>query len=152
MPDLIRHPDVAPTKSGTISKIGSRFSAGTLDSVARDQIFIGAAISQASTLGVAITMGGAVLFPEEQFPWIHSTIFLSAMAVIFSVIAASITGHGGASGRESHEAVTGWVFLISSSLSILLVSRSPHGWKRSIDSFLRASLERPPSTCGSLGD
>jgi ABC-type Mn2+/Zn2+ transport system permease subunit len=95
--------------------------------VARDQIFIGAAISQASTLGVALTMGAAVFFPEEQFPWIHSTLFLSAMAVIFSVIAASITGHGGAEGKESHEAVTGWVFLISSSLSILLVSRSPHG-------------------------
>lgn len=95
--------------------------------VARDQIFIGAAISQTSTLGVALTMGISVLFPEDQFPWIHSTIFLSAMAVLFSVIAASITGHGGASGRESHEAVTGWVFLISSSLSILLVSHSPHG-------------------------
>jgi len=95
--------------------------------VARDQIFIGAAISQASTLGVALTMGASVFFPEEQFPWIHSTIFLSAMAVIFSVIGASITGHGGASGRESHEAITGWVFLISSSLSILLVSHSPHG-------------------------
>ncbi len=95
--------------------------------VARDQIFIGAAISQASTLGVALTMGVAVFFPEEQFPWIHSTIFLSAMAVIFSVIAASITGHGGASGRESHEAITGWIFLISASLSILLVSHSPHG-------------------------
>lgn len=95
--------------------------------VARDQIFIGAAISQASTLGVALTMGASVFFPEEQFPWIHSTLVLSAMAVIFSVIAASITGHGGASGRESHEAITGWVFLISSSLSILLVSHSPHG-------------------------
>src|SRR5512143_1290426 len=95
--------------------------------VARDQIFIGAAISQASTLGVALTMGAAALLPEERFPWLHSTVFLSAMAVIFSVVAASITGHGGASGKESHEAITGWVFLVSSSLSILLVSHSPHG-------------------------
>jgi ABC-type Mn2+/Zn2+ transport system permease subunit len=95
--------------------------------VGRDQIFIGAAISQASTLGVALAMGATALFPEDQFPWIHSTIFLSAMAVIFSVIAASITGQGGASGKESHEAITGWVFLISASLSILIVSHSPHG-------------------------
>jgi ABC-type Mn2+/Zn2+ transport system permease subunit len=95
--------------------------------VARDQIFIGAAISQASTLGVALTMGAAVLFPEDHYPWLHSTIFLSAMAVIFSVMAASITGEGGASGKESHEAITGWVFLISASLSILIVSHSPHG-------------------------
>jgi zinc/manganese transport system permease protein len=95
--------------------------------VARDQIFIGAAISQASSLGVAFSIGAAALFPEERFPWLHSTIFPSAMAVIFSVIASSITGHGSGSGKESHEAVTGWVFLISSSLSILLVSHSPHG-------------------------
>ncbi len=95
--------------------------------VARDQIFIGAAISQASTLGVALTLGTTLLFPEDEFPWLHSTIFLSGMAVIFSVIAASITGHGRSSGKESHEAITGWVFLISSSLSILVVSHSPHG-------------------------
>ncbi len=95
--------------------------------VARDQIFIGAAISQASTLGVALTLGTTLLFPENQFPWLNSTIFLSGMAVIFSVIGASITGHKGASGKESPEAITGWVFLISSSLSILVVSHSPHG-------------------------
>ncbi len=95
--------------------------------VARDQIFIGAAISQASTLGIAVAMGATVLFPEDRFPWLHSMVFPSAMAVIFSVIASSITSHGGGSGRESREAITGWVFLISSTLSILLVSHSPHG-------------------------
>jgi ABC-type Mn2+/Zn2+ transport system permease subunit len=47
--------------------------------------------------------------------------------VIFSILAASITGRGGETGRESHEAITGWVFLISASLSILIVSHSPHG-------------------------
>ena len=49
------------------------------------------------------------------------------MAVIFSILAASITGRGGETGKESHEAITGWVFLISASLSILIVSHSPHG-------------------------
>jgi zinc transport system permease protein len=95
--------------------------------VARDQIFIGAAISQASTLGVAVGLGTTLLLSEDQFPWLHSTIFLSGMAVVFSVIAASITGRGRTSGKESHEAITGWVFLLSSSLSILVVSHSPHG-------------------------
>jgi len=95
--------------------------------VARDQIFIGAAVSQASTLGIAVTMWAALVFHLERFSWFQSDIFLSAMAVIFSILAASITGRGGETGRESHEAITGWVFLISASLSILIVSHSPHG-------------------------
>jgi len=95
--------------------------------VARDQIFIGAAVSQASTLGIALTMWASVVFHLEQFSWFESDVFFSAMAVIFSILAASITGRGGETGRESHEAITGWVFLISASLSILIVSHSPHG-------------------------
>ncbi len=95
--------------------------------VARDQIFIGAAVSQASTLGIALTMWAALVFQLERFPWFQSDVFFSAMAVIFSILAASITGRGGETGKESHEAITGWVFLISASLSILIVSHSPHG-------------------------
>ena len=95
--------------------------------VARDQIFIGAAVSQASTLGIALTMWAALVFQLERFSWFQSDVFFSAMAVIFSILAASITGRGGETGKESHEAITGWVFLISASLSILIVSHSPHG-------------------------
>ena len=95
--------------------------------VARDQIFIGAAVSQASTFGIALTMWAALVFQLERFSWFQSDVFFSAMAVIFSILAASITGRGGETGKESHEAITGWVFLISASLSILIVSHSPHG-------------------------
>jgi len=95
--------------------------------VARDQIFIGAAVSQASTLGIALTMWASVVFHLERFSWFQSDVFFSVMAVIFSILAASITGRGGETGKESHEAITGWVFLISASLSILIVSHSPHG-------------------------
>jgi ABC-type Mn2+/Zn2+ transport system permease subunit len=95
--------------------------------VARDQIFIGAAISQASTLGIALTMWAATLPFLGQIGWLQSDLFLSAMAVAFSVLAASLTGRAGEIGKESHEAITGWVFLISASLSILIVSHSPHG-------------------------
>jgi len=95
--------------------------------VARDQIFIGAAVSQASTLGIALIMWASVVFHLERFSWFQSDVFFSAMAVIFSILAASITGRGGETGKESHEAITGWVFLISASLSILIVSHSPHG-------------------------
>jgi ABC-type Mn2+/Zn2+ transport system permease subunit len=95
--------------------------------VARDQIFIGAAMSQASTLGIALTMWAAASLHLEELSWFHADLFFSAMAVVFSVIAASMTAQGGRTGRESHEAITGWVFLISGSLSILIVSHSPHG-------------------------
>jgi ABC-type Mn2+/Zn2+ transport system permease subunit len=95
--------------------------------VARDQIFIGAAISQASTLGIALTMWAAGVPSLEQFSWFRSDAFFSAMAVVFSVMAASVTAQGGQTERESQEAITGWVFLISASLSILIVSHSPHG-------------------------
>jgi ABC-type Mn2+/Zn2+ transport system permease subunit len=95
--------------------------------VARDQIFIGAAISQASTLGIALAMWIGVWAAPATLPWFRSDGFLSSMAVAFSVIAALITTRGGEELRESHEAITGWVFLVSASLSILIVSHSPHG-------------------------
>ena len=81
--------------------------------VARDQIFIGAAVSQASTLGIALTMWAALVFQLDRLSGFQSDVFFSAMAVIFSILTASITGRGGGeTGKESHEAITGWVFLI----------------------------------------
>jgi ABC-type Mn2+/Zn2+ transport system permease subunit len=49
------------------------------------------------------------------------------MAVSFAVLAALLTTCRGQSGGESHEALTGWVFLGSASLAILVVAHSPHG-------------------------
>ncbi|HEX9868865.1 MAG TPA: iron chelate uptake ABC transporter family permease subunit [Candidatus Tectomicrobia bacterium] len=95
--------------------------------VARDQIFIGAAVSQASTLGIALALGLGSWAATEALEWLHADAFLSAMAVVFSVLAALLTARGGEGAKESHEAVTGWVFLLSASGSILTVSHSPHG-------------------------
>jgi ABC-type Mn2+/Zn2+ transport system permease subunit len=95
--------------------------------VARDQIFIGAAVSQASTLGIALALGLGSWAATEALDWLHADAFLSAMAVVFSVLAALLTARSGEGGKESHEAVTGWVFLISASGAILIVSHSPHG-------------------------
>lgn len=91
--------------------------------VARDQIFIGAAISQASTLGIALALSIAGMTP---LAWLHSDVFQATMAVMFSMAAALITARGGPAGRESHEAITGWVFLGSAALSVLVVSHSPY--------------------------
>ena len=95
--------------------------------VARDQIFIGAAVSQASTLGIALALGVGSWTASQALDWLHADAFLSAMAVVFSVVAALLTARGGDTGKESHEAVTGWVFLASASGAILIVSHSPHG-------------------------
>jgi ABC-type Mn2+/Zn2+ transport system permease subunit len=95
--------------------------------VARDQIFIGVAVSQASTLGIALGLSLSTFIGTEAVAWLDSDGFLSLMAVGFAILAALLTTRGGSSGRESHEALTGWVFLLSASVSILLVAHSPHG-------------------------
>jgi ABC-type Mn2+/Zn2+ transport system permease subunit len=95
--------------------------------VARDQIFLGAAVSQAATLGIAVTLVLGELLSGEHFVWLRSDSALSGMAVSFSVLAALLTTRRGQSGDPSHEALTGWVFLGSASLAILIVAHSPHG-------------------------
>jgi len=94
--------------------------------VARDQIFVGAAISQASTLGIALGMCvGAALVPEGSV-W-RSDHFLSVVAVVCAVVAALLIARSEAVGKESHEAVTGFVYLFGASVSVLVIARSPHG-------------------------
>jgi len=93
--------------------------------VARDQIFIGAAVSQASTLGIALALRVGDLL-SRQAAWLRHQGFLTVMAVVSSTVAAVVTMRRG-EGRNSHEALTGWVFLFSSSAAILIVANSPHG-------------------------
>ena len=95
--------------------------------VARNQIFIGAAVTEASTLGIAVAFWMGTVAGTHDSPWLHSDFFLSAMAVGFSILATLLTARSQRAGGESHEAVTGWVFLLAASGSILLVAHSPHG-------------------------
>jgi ABC-type Mn2+/Zn2+ transport system permease subunit len=103
--------------------------------VARDQVFLGAAVSQASTLGIALALCASGVFPlHSATPGLsHSTSWLCcdstqvAMAVAFSILAALVTSRADRAKHESHEAITGWVFLISASLSVLAVAHSPFG-------------------------
>jgi len=107
--------------------------------VARDQIFIGIAISQASTLGIALGMGAGMWLELHHVTWLGFDGFLSATAVLFAILAALLTARRSEAGGESHEAMTGWVFLISASLSILLVAHTPHGLDE-IQRLLSSSL------------
>ena len=103
--------------------------------VSRDQIFIGAAVSQASTLGIALALCMSGSFPvhnaESWLPhsmtWICCDGLQPLMAVVFSILAAMLTAQASRAKHESHEAITGWIFLISTSLSVLVVAHSPHG-------------------------
>lgn len=95
--------------------------------VAKDQIFLGAAVAEASTLGVALGMWLTSVGPFHGVEWMESDLFLSLLAGASSVAATLLTSRSGRWGRESTEAVTGWVFLAAASFAILLVSHSPHG-------------------------
>jgi len=103
--------------------------------VARDQVFLGAAVSQASTLGIALALCASGVFPLHSATGAlaHSTSWLccdtsqAVMAIAFSMLAALVTARASRGQRESHEAITGWVFLISASLSVLAVAHSPYG-------------------------
>jgi ABC-type Mn2+/Zn2+ transport system permease subunit len=93
--------------------------------VARDQIFIGAAVAQASTLGVAVALwlGGLAALGSE---WFEGDALRSGFAVGFALLATLVTSRGG--GRQaSHEAITGWVFLLAAGGATLLLAHSPHG-------------------------
>ena len=108
--------------------------------VARDQIFIGAAVSQASMLGIAVGMwlGGAMTH-EAHSVW-QTDLFHSVMGGLFAVIAALLTASGErGGGKETHEAITGWIFIVSISLSILLMAHSPIGMEK-INGLLSSTI------------
>lgn len=91
--------------------------------VARDQIFLGAAVAQASTLGIAL---GMAIAPRIAASGASEHVLLLTGSSLFAVLASWIPSRArGAS--ETYEAITGWIFLASSSLSILTMAASPHG-------------------------
>jgi len=95
--------------------------------VARDQIFLGAAIAQTSMLGitVGIRFGGALLggAASGRAADLLHTAFGGAFAVGGAMLVATDDGRRG----ESREALIGWLFLAGASLSVLTVAHSPHG-------------------------
>jgi ABC-type Mn2+/Zn2+ transport system permease subunit len=95
--------------------------------VARNQIFLGAAVSQASTLGIALAMWAGTLVASSDTHHDEAHGMAMSMSVAFSVLAAWITAGHRRSETESREAVTGWVFLFASSAAVLVVAHSPMG-------------------------
>ena len=104
--------------------------------VARDQIFIGAAVAQASALGIAVGLWSGGLL---GIGWLGGDVFLASVAVVFAVSAALVTAKGGTAGVESAEVITGWVFLGSAALSVLLLAHGPYSM-RQIQRVLTSTL------------
>lgn len=92
--------------------------------VAREQIFLGVAVSQASALGIAVAL---VLGVEPVGAGALEEFASSGLAVLAAVATALVSARVPREGGESPEAVTGFVFLLAASLPTLLLSRSPHG-------------------------
>jgi ABC-type Mn2+/Zn2+ transport system permease subunit len=93
--------------------------------VARDQIFLGAAVAQASTLGVALALRFGAATGAASF--VESGAAPTLLAVLASIATAWLAARVAEGRAESQEAVTGWVFLLAGSLPVLLLARSPHG-------------------------
>jgi ABC-type Mn2+/Zn2+ transport system permease subunit len=85
--------------------------------VARDQVFLAAAVSQASTLGVAIGL---------FLGWTNPAL----LAAAFSVAAALYINHRDGREGTTHQETTGWVFLFASALAILLLVKQPFSLKQ----------------------
>lgn len=90
--------------------------------VARAQVFIAAAVAQASLLGLALDT-------------LLNTGQPAAFAVACSILAALATGTRAQRGGTSHEEVTAWIFLVGASGSTLLLAKHPNGLK-----FVQATI------------
>jgi ABC-type Mn2+/Zn2+ transport system permease subunit len=95
--------------------------------VSRDQIFVGVAMSQASMLGIALSMWAGSTLAATAFAWVGSEDTSALWAIVFSIGCALAAARAESRGGETHEAITGWIFLAAGSISILILAHSPHG-------------------------
>jgi ABC-type Mn2+/Zn2+ transport system permease subunit len=95
--------------------------------VARDQIFFGAAVSQASMLGVALALWLGSSSAAAHLTWLEADRLPAVFAVAASIATAWLVARGSESKTESAEAITGWVFLLAASYPVLMLAHSPHG-------------------------
>lgn len=92
--------------------------------VAREQVFLGAAIGQASTLGIAALLWLAGVL---GWPALESRLAADVAAVTASVTTALLSATPRRLGGATAEARTAWIFLLAASLPVLLLAHSPHG-------------------------
>jgi ABC-type Mn2+/Zn2+ transport system permease subunit len=91
--------------------------------VARDQVFLAAAIGQAGTLGIAFAtwLGASVATAG------HTDALALPAALAFAVLAAGLATRSGVRGGEQAQAREAFAFLLGGAGSMLLLARHPHG-------------------------
>jgi ABC-type Mn2+/Zn2+ transport system permease subunit len=94
--------------------------------VIRDQIFLGAAVSQSSVLGIAVAVCAGGLPQLADCAWCHDDWTHTLAGGVFAIAGSLLTATGTLR-HETHESLTGWVFLTSSCFAVLLLAHSPHG-------------------------
>lgn len=108
--------------------------------VAREQIFIGAAVAQASTVGVAAGLWLVAALPaEDAHGHDAGSAIPGACAALAAIAAALAISSGRRNGHGSPESRTGWIWLASSAGTVLLLSASPHG-AHGIERLIASSL------------
>lgn len=96
--------------------------------VVRDQVFLGAAVSQASLLGIALGIWlDTFATGRESLEWMATDTTHSLMGGLLAVAGSLAIAAAAPRLRESREALIGWIFLVGASLSVLVVSGTPHG-------------------------
>ena len=94
--------------------------------VAKDQIFVGAAVTQAAMFGVGI----GLWIPHTGFAnlvqFVNQDLLIAAIAIFFAVFATCLTASAHFHGQTA-EALTGWIFLFSMSATIVLLFHTPIG-------------------------
>ncbi|HEX5054008.1 MAG TPA: metal ABC transporter permease [Planctomycetota bacterium] len=94
--------------------------------VLRHQMFLGAAIGQAATLGIAIGIWLG-LAPAVAASSSHSETFALLLAAGAGSLTAVVAMRALSTTGSQLEARSVWVFLGGASLSVLLTSKQPHG-------------------------
>ena len=117
----------------------------------RNQIFLGAAASEMSALGVAVALLCGFAPPHhhgahaghghgaESVPSWMERVDGPAWAALLFAVATCLLASGPPGRRHTREAVTGWYFLLGASLSLLLVSQAPLG-KEEVEQALASTL------------
>jgi zinc transport system permease protein len=92
--------------------------------VGRREVFLGAAVSQASALGISLAI---LLGSWSGAHWLESDGVSAALAIATAVATALVSARGGGRGGESAEGLVAWIFLLAASLPTLLLAHSAHG-------------------------
>lgn len=110
--------------------------------LARNQIFLGLAASQAATLGTSVGLWCLIAWFGAEYQLTHSDLFLPTMAIGSSILTVYLSGRsrGTRQGRTgSEEAVSGVIYLLSISGALVLLSQNPFGLEE-VERIVKSSL------------